>query len=137
MGILQILLPGITSILNKVIPDPAAKAQAQLQLATLAESEQAAEIDAQLKQYLAGAGIVQAEAQSANWLTSAWRPITMLTFVALIVARVFGLTSEHITEPEYMQLWDLVKLGLGGYVMGRSAEKIVPGIVSAVKGQGK
>lgn len=134
MGILQVLLPGITSILNKIIPDPAAKAAAQLQLAQLAESEQALELDAQLKTFLAGAGIVQAEAQSSNWLTSSWRPITMLIFVGLIVARIFGLTSEHISEAEYMQLWDLVKLGLGGYVIGRSAEKVMPGIVTAVKG---
>jgi hypothetical protein len=137
MGILQVLLPGITSILNKIIPDPAAKAAAQLQLAQLAESAQAAELDAQLKTFLAGAGIVQAEAQSSNWLTASWRPITMLVFVALIVARIFGFTSEHISEAEYMQLWDLVKLGLGGYVVGRSVEKVVPGVVAAVKGMSK
>lgn len=131
MGILQILLPGLMSVLNKILPDPAAKAQAQLELAKLAASQEAGELDAQLQTFLAGAGIVKAEAQSANWLTSAWRPITMLTFVALIVARVFGLTSDHITEAEYMQLWELVKLGLGGYVVGRSVEKVAPSIAAA------
>lgn len=133
MGILQILLPGLMSVLNKILPDPAAKAQAQIELAKLAASQEAGELDAQLQTFLAGAGIVKAEAQSANWLTAAWRPITMLTFVVLIVARIFGFTSEHVGPAEYMQLWDLVKLGLGGYVVGRSVEKVVPGIVEAMK----
>jgi hypothetical protein len=31
-------------------------------------------------------------------------------------------------------MWDLLKLGVGGYVMGRSAEKVAPGIISAFKG---
>jgi hypothetical protein len=137
MGILSVLLPGLMTALDRFLPDPKAKADMQLALAQLAVSKDNAELDASLKESLSASGIIQAEAQSANWLTSAWRPVTMLVFVGLIVARVFGLTSEHITEAEYMQLWDLVKLGLGGYVVGRSVEKTVPGIVSAVKGLGK
>jgi hypothetical protein len=30
-------------------------------------------------------------------------------------------------------LWEIVRLGLGGYVVGRSAEKILPQVVSALK----
>lgn len=134
MGILTVLLPGLMDIFKRVIPDPAAQAQAQLALAQLAASKEAGEVDAQLKQFLAGAGIIQAEAQSANWLTSAWRPLTMLTFVALIVCRVFGITSFHVPDAEYMTLWDLVKLGLSGYVIGRSAEKTVPAVIGAITG---
>ena len=33
----------------------------------------------------AKAGIIQAEAQSEHWVTATWRPITMLTFLALAV----------------------------------------------------
>ena len=77
----------------------------------------------------AGADIVKAEAQSENWLASAWRPITMLTFVALIVARWLGWSAPGITEAEVLKLWDIVQLGLGGYVIGRTAEKIVPAVM--------
>ena len=83
--------------------------------------------------FTAQAQIVQAEAASTNWLASSWRPITMLTFVCLIVARWFGWAAPNLTEAEYLKLWDIVQLGLGGYVIGRSVEKIVPSIADAIK----
>lgn len=113
--------------LDRFVPDKTQAAQAKAALDQLREQEGAQE-------FLAAADIVKAEAQSGTWLTAAWRPLTMLVFVALIVARVFGLTSEHVSEAEYAELWELVKLGLGGYVLGRSAEKVVPAIVQTLKG---
>jgi len=32
-----------------------------------------------------------------------------------------------------LKLWDIVQLGLGGYVIGRSVEKVVPAIAGAIK----
>jgi len=83
--------------------------------------------------FTAQAQIVQAEASSGNWLASSWRPITMLTFVALIVARWFGWAAPNLAEAEYLKLWDIVQLGLGGYVIGRSFEKVMPSIADAMK----
>jgi len=62
-----------------------------------------------------------------------WRPITMLTFVALIVARWLGWSAPNLAEAEALKLWDIVEIGLGGYVIGRSAEKILPGLVTTIK----
>lgn len=96
-----------------------------------------AEMKNKMQQFLtvfaAQAQIVQAEAASTNWLASSWRPITMLTFVCLIVARWFGWAAPNLTEAEYLKLWDIVQLGLGGYVIGRSVEKTVPSIADAIK----
>jgi hypothetical protein len=83
--------------------------------------------------FTAQAQIVQAEAASNNWLSSSWRPITMLVFVALIVARWFGWAAPNLAEAEYLKLWDIVQLGLGGYVIGRSVEKVIPSIADAIK----
>lgn len=80
----------------------------------------------------AAASIVRSEAQSEHWLAANWRPVTMLVFVALIVARWFGWAAPNLGEDEYLKLWDIVQLGLGGYVIGRSAEKIVPAIADAM-----
>jgi hypothetical protein len=77
----------------------------------------------------ARASIVEAEAKSEHWLTATWRPITMLTFVLLVVADQTGLLAFRLAE----EAWTLLQLGLGGYVVGRSAEKVAPGIVSALK----
>lgn len=93
-----------------------------------------AKIQTFLAVFTAQAQIVQAEAASSNWLAASWRPITMLTFVALIVARWFGWAAPNLAEEEYLKLWDIVQLGLGGYVIGRSLEKTAPAIASALKG---
>ena len=69
--------------------------------------------------------IITAEAQGESWLQRNWRPITMLTFTGLVVAHWLGVTAENLTEPQIIALLDIVKIGLGGYVVGRSAEKCV------------
>lgn len=57
----------------------------------------------------------------------------MLTFVALIVARWFGWAAPNLSEAEYLKLWSIVELGLGGYVIGRSVEKVLPGAVGMLR----
>lgn len=69
----------------------------------------------------ARASIVEAEAKSEHWLTSTWRPITMLTMLALTVGDALGILPNPLNE----QAWALLHLGLGGYVVGRSVEKVV------------
>jgi len=77
------------------------------------------------------ADVVVAEAKSSGWLTHSWRPITMLTFVFIIAWNyIFGpiisaMFGVEVTLPIPSDMWDLLKLGLGGYVLGRSGEKIV------------
>jgi hypothetical protein len=114
-------------LIDRLWPDPTQKAQAQIALLELAQKGELAE-------FTARADIVKTEAASENWLASSWRPILMLTFGALIVARWFGWAAPNLSEAEYLKLWSIVELGLGGYVIGRSAEKIIPGIADALKG---
>jgi hypothetical protein len=56
-----------------------------------------------------------------NWLQRSWRPLVMLTFTALIVLGAF-------IEIPYLEnnsrFWTLLEIGLGGYVIGRSVEKV-------------
>lgn len=77
------------------------------------------------------AEVVKAEAQGQSWLQWTWRSITTLVFVGLIVARWLGWSAPDLGEAEVLKLWDIVEIGLGGYVIGRSAEKILPGVVSS------
>ncbi len=71
--------------------------------------------------------IIVAEAQG-NWLTASWRPITMLTFLLLVVLDSFGLLASPLAD----EAWLLLQIGLGGYVTGRSMEKLVPKIADAL-----
>jgi len=60
----------------------------------------------------------------SEFLKSTWRPITMIVFVALIAARWLGLAVDNIPLELEMKLMEIVQLGLGAYVIGRSGEKI-------------
>ncbi|WP_025820685.1 3TM-type holin [Shewanella marina] len=72
--------------------------------------------------------VITAEAQGQSWLQRTWRPITMLTFLGLVVADTFGLTEFRLAE----EAWTLLQIGLGGYVVGRSAEKIIPKVTEVM-----
>ena len=73
------------------------------------------------------ANIIVAEATANSWLTRTWRPITMLTFVALVVWSQF---TGMVIPPD---LWFVIKIGLGGYLGGRSVEKSVASITEIMK----
>lgn len=66
--------------------------------------------------------VITAEANGQSWLQRSWRPITMLTFLVLVVLDTMGLTHFRLSE----QAWTLLQIGLGGYVVGRSVEKSLP-----------
>ena len=79
-----------------------------------------------VKEIESRAGIIAAEAQGKSWLQRNWRPLLMLTFTYIIahnyiVSPMFGLQRLEIPP----DMWELLKLGMGGYILGRSAEKCV------------
>lgn len=119
-------------IIDRLWPDPAQRDAAKLKLMELQQSGALAQLAAQTELSKGAADIVKTEA-AGGFLASSWRPITMLVFVVLIVARWFGFAAPNLQEAEYLKLWDIVQLGLGGYVIGRSVEKIVPNITEALK----
>lgn len=113
-------------LIDRLWPDPEKKDQAKLALLEMAQK-------GELTEFTGRAEIVKAEAASEHWLAANWRPLMMLTFGGLIVARWFGWAAPNLSDAEYIKLWDIVELGLGGYVIGRSAEKIIPTIAQALK----
>ena len=65
---------------------------------------------------------VLVEEARGTWLQRSWRPMVMLTFAVIVVVGTF--VSLPILD-DTSRFWDLLEIGLGGYVMGRSGEKIV------------
>ena len=127
---IQALIPVLAPILGNIVkskfPDPAEQAKVEAEL-TQALWQNAHQIN------VAAAEIIKAEAASEHWLAANWRPLLMLTFGALIVARWFGWAAPELSEAEYIKLWDIVQLGIGGYTIGRSVEKITPTLADALK----
>ena len=110
------LLPTVGKIVEKAIPDKdlAKKIEADIQKELITN---------QHSEFNAAAKIVLAEA-NGSWIKGNWRPLTMLIFVGLICAHWLGFTPDNLSEAEVLELMDLVQIGLGGYVLGRSCEKI-------------
>jgi len=127
---IQALIPALAPIISKIVgnlfPDPEQKAKAEAEAIKQLLDHQA-EIES------AAAKIIQTEAASSHWLAANWRPLTMLVFVGLVVARWFGWAVPNLAEAEYIKLWSIVEFGLGGYVVGRSVEKVAPAIAAALK----
>lgn len=69
--------------------------------------------------------IIVAEAKG-NWLQRSWRPILMLAFGFIVIyvkfiAPLFGLPIPPLEN----EFWNLLQLGIGGYVIGRTGEKMI------------
>ena len=64
--------------------------------------------------------IIKAEANSASWIARNWRPITMLSFLALVVLDSLAILPTPLAK----EAWTMLQIGLSGYVVGRSAEKV-------------
>jgi hypothetical protein len=75
--------------------------------------------------------IILAEAQGESYLQKNWRPILMLVIVAIVANNhllypylsLFFNAAPLLELPD--KLWSLMQIGVGGYVVGRSGEKIV------------
>lgn len=105
-------------LIGSWFPDPEEADRKQLEFLAIIQS-------GKLKELEAAASVITAEAQSESWITRSWRPITMLTFVALVAAHWLGFTAPNITQAEIIGLLDIVKIGLGGYMVSRGAEKSI------------
>lgn len=72
------------------------------------------------------AKVVTAEAEGESWLQRNWRPATMVWFSSLLGLVFFGQAPEYMVEnPELIErLFDLLTLGITGYIGGRTVEKL-------------
>ena len=74
--------------------------------------------------------VLQAEITGKSALQRNWRPILMLTIVAIIANNyiVFPYLSMFTDKAVMLELpdhlYNLMKIGVGGYIVGRSGEKI-------------
>jgi len=58
-------------------------------------------------------GVLRSEAQG-NWLQRSWRPVIMLAFAVLA-----GMFTDLPLLEDTSRFWDLLEIGLGGYIVGR------------------
>jgi hypothetical protein len=124
-GIDDIVGAGL-KILDKVIPDPAAKAEAALKLQQLAQDGHLAELQADMNEQNNVSDRWKADLASDSWLSKNVRPMTL---VALLVAYfIFASCSafDVNVKPEYVNLLgQMIMLIVSAYFGGRTLEKIM------------
>ena len=87
----QLIIPAITQVLDKVIPDPQAAADAKLRALELAQKGDLAALDAELRLALGQVEVNKAEAQT-DLFRGGWRPAVGWVCVA-------GLAYQFILQP--------------------------------------
>lgn len=127
MNPLAMLIGPISDVLKRLIPDPVERDRIQGELAkTLAENEKAL-LDA-MGQTMA------ADAASEGWLARSARPMVVIWSMLIVSAvvietAVFG-SARIVTSlqavPDF--LWNLIIVGIGGYMLLRSVDKGVRAI---------
>ena len=113
-------------VLDKVIPDPAAKAEAQAKLMEMAQKGQLAELQADMNEQDNLTERAKADMASDSWLSKNIRPMTLI-FI-LVVYTVFAMMSAfgHNANEAYVTLlgqWGMLIMSF--YFGGRTLEKIL------------
>ena len=119
---LNSLIGPLFSVIDKAVTDKdeANRLKQEIQ-SQLIESENSI-VKAQIQ-------VILAEAQGESWLQRNWRPLLMVVIVAIIgnnyliapyLSAMFGVGLQ-LDLPE--RLWDIMTIGVGGYVGARTADK--------------
>ena len=117
MGVLQNVIREIGDIVNRLSVSSREKQKIQEEIQSLVyryKSELVREQSAAVGDEMRG-----------NWLQRSWRPMVMLVLTLLVVLGVF---TESSMLSDTSRFWDLLEIGLGGYVVGRSGEKIIEAV---------
>ena len=113
-------------ILDKVIPDPAAKAEAQAKLVELQQQGRLAELAADTAEAQELTKRQEADMASDSWLSKNIRPMTLIAILAgyFIFAMMSAFNME--TNSKYVELlgqWGMLIMSF--YFGGRTLEKII------------
>ena len=122
LGAVAPLAKILFSTIEKSVPDKDLQEKLKAQLQTQLLQSNTAELQAAAK-------IIEAEAK-AGWFASSWRPLLMYVLIFILVwnyilgpvVKIF--TGAVISFELPGDVWGLLQIGLGGYVVGRSAESV-------------
>jgi hypothetical protein len=113
-------------LVDKLIPDPAAKAQAQLDLAKLAQDGKLADIQADINEQQELTKRQQADMLSDSWLSKNIRPMTLIAILAGYFVFAMMSAFNMDTNTKYVELlgqWGMLIMSF--YFGGRTLEKII------------
>ena len=122
LGAIAPLAKILFNTIEKAVPDKDLQAKLKADLQTQL-------LQSHTEELKAAASVVEAEAK-AGWFTASWRPLLMYVLIFILVwnyilgpvIKFFFHAAITIDLPG--DVWTLLQIGLGGYVVGRSAESV-------------
>jgi len=124
-GVDDIISVGM-KILDKVIPDPAAKAEAQAKLVELQQQGRLAELQADTAEAQELTKRQQSDMASDSWLSKNIRPLTLIAILAGYFIFAMMSAFDLDTNKTYVELlgqWGMLIMSF--YFGGRTLEKIM------------
>jgi hypothetical protein len=119
-----------TKLIDKLIPDPEAKAKAQLELAQLAQNGELAKMNADLEAYKTEQDNLtkraEADMGSDSWMAKNIRPITLAYILtAYLLLAILDGTAIDVGDAfvELLGQWGMLVMSF--YFGGRTLEKIM------------
>ena len=126
MFVLDDILSVASKILDKVIPDEGARAQAQAKLIELQQQGKLAELQADTAEAQELTKRLQADTQSDSWLAKNIRPLTLIAILAgyftFAMMSAFDIDTNH-AYVELLGQWGMLIMSF--YFGGRTLEKII------------
>ena len=123
---LDALLSIGNKLIDKLIPDPQAKADAQLKLLEMQQNGQLAELNADVAEQKELTERLKADMASDSWLSKNIRPMTLIAILAGYFIFAFMSAYGLNTNETYVQLlgqWGMLIMSF--YFGGRTLEKIM------------
>ena len=123
LGAASPLLSALFKTVDKVVDSKEEKEKIKAKI-----QEQA--LAGEMKELSTAANIILAESKSESWIARSWRPLLMMIAILIIAnnylfvpyANAFFNFGIVLELPD--ALWTLLTIGVGGYTLGRSSEKV-------------
>jgi hypothetical protein len=123
-ALITVLAPIVGDLVKRLIPDgdKSMDVEKEIKLALLEHTDSLESLRGK---------IVLEEAKSGHWLTATWRPLLMMVIIAIVALNYLIFPVMGLFMPETyaidlpQELWNLLQIGVGGYIVGRSGEKMI------------
>ena len=129
LGFVSGIIEPVSNLVDDLVTTDEERENIKLKLKNLENKFRADAMQYEAKIVQAQADIVKAEVQGKSWLQRNWRPILMISVVAIIVNNYILFPYLGTFLPIKVLdlptgLWTLMSVGVGGYVGSRGLEKL-------------
>ena len=129
LDIIGAILSPVTDLISEIIPDKDKQLEIQKEIHNSEVKILDKFLDLEKQLIESKTEIITAEAKGESWLQRSWRPITMLCFLGLLFLYWFDVHPDNLTQETIDNLFTLLDIGIGGYIVSRGAEKVLPKIL--------